>query len=111
DGAEGRAPADDCQLGAFAAYANILVRDVVGDPKHFGEPRVGHLLVRGGRIIDVAGAGRLLDPADAVLETRRPRLDPGPREVVVARIRHDGLPFGWRRLEIADRKRLEAAHV
>ena len=53
----------------------------------------GHLGMGLGRIIDVAGARRFLDPADAMLEPRRARLDPRPGEVVVAGIGHDPLAF------------------
>src|SRR6476646_7692458 len=80
DRAEGRAPADHGQLGAFAAETNLLVGDRVGDAQDLGVTRVGHLLVGGGRIIDVAGTGLLLAPADAVLEDGRAGLDPWPRE-------------------------------
>src|SRR5438105_8147286 len=81
---EGRAPADHRQSRAFAAEADVLIRNRVGDTEHLGGAGLRHLLVRGGRVVDVASAGLLLDPADAVLETGRARLDPGPREAVAA---------------------------
>src|SRR5207237_5241689 len=87
DWAEGRAPADHRQLRAFAADTGLLVGDRIGDAEHLGVAGVGHLLVRGGRVIDVAGAGLLLDPADAVLEARRSGLDPRPRRAIAAGIR------------------------
>ena len=85
--AEGRTPADDRQLGAFAPDANILIGNGIGDAHHLGVRGVGHLLVRRRRVIDVAGAGLLLDPADAVLEARRAGLDPRTSKPVTARDR------------------------
>src|SRR5438045_122925 len=96
DRAEGRAPADDGQLRALPAEADVLIRNGVGDTEHLRGTGVGHLLVGGGRIVDVAGAGLLLDPADAVLEPGRSGPDPRPRETVAARIGHHLSPFGWR---------------
>ena len=93
DRAEGRAPADDRQLGAFAAEAHLLVGNRIGDAEHLGGAGVGHLLVDFGPIIDVAGARLLLDAADAVLEAGRAGPDPRPRELVVARVGHDPLAF------------------
>src|SRR4051812_12467823 len=98
DRAERRAPADDRQFGAFAAEAYFLVRDRFGDSADLGGTGVGHLLMGGGRVIDVAGAGLLLDPADAVLEAGRAGLDPRAGEIVVAREGQDALAVRWRRL-------------
>ena len=48
-----------------------------------------------GRIIDVAGAERLLDPADAVHQAGRAGLDPWPRKLRVAGVGHaPPSPFG-----------------
>src|SRR5690242_4683266 len=111
DRAERRAPADDRQLGALTAEANLLVRDGVRDAEDLADTRIGHLLVDFRAIIDVAGAGRLLDSADAVLETRRSRLDPRTSEVLVARIRHDAVALRRSGLEEADWKGLVVAGV
>src|SRR3954452_13724959 len=99
DRAEGRAPADHRKLGAFAAEAYFLVGDRFGDPGNLGGASVGHLLVGGGRIVDIAGAGLLLDAADAMLEPGRAGLDPRTSEVAVAAEGHDPLAFRRRRLE------------
>src|SRR5947209_1966267 len=76
DRAKRRAPADHRQLCPFAAEADLLLRNRVGDAQHLGKAGVGHLLMDFGAVIDVAGPGLLFDAADAVLKTRRARLDP-----------------------------------
>src|SRR6476646_289245 len=96
---EGRTPSNDGQLRDFAPDANVLIGNGIGDTHHLGGARVGHLLVRRGRVIDVAGAGLLLNPADAVFEARRPGLDPRTSKPVTARERHDALPFRRRSVE------------
>src|SRR5438132_220508 len=92
DGAEGRAPADYGKLGAFPAEADLLVGNGVRDAEHLGVAGVGHLLVGGRAVVDVAGSGLLLDAADAVLKAGSPWLDPRPREPVAAGVGHDALP-------------------
>src|SRR6476620_8195947 len=84
DGPESRPPAHDGKFGAFTPEANLLVRDRVGNTHHLRMAGVCHLLVGGRRIVDVAGAGLLLDAADAVLEAGRTGLDPRPGKPIAA---------------------------
>src|SRR4051794_28293945 len=82
DRAIGRSPAHHDELAAFLPLLHLLVGYL--DPEPLVAADVGHRLVVAGRIIDVAGAQRLLDPADAVEQPRRARLDPGALELRVA---------------------------
>ena len=74
DRAVGRAPADHRQLAARAAEADVLVGDRVRDAGDLVRADAGHFGMGLGRIVDVAGAGCLLDPADAVLRPGVPGL-------------------------------------
>src|SRR3569833_354269 len=97
DRPEGRAPADHGDLGALTAAADVLVWNAFGDAEHLGGAGVGHFLVHFRAIVDVAGAGLLLDAADAMLESGRSGLDPGTRAVAVASVRHELFALGGRR--------------
>src|SRR3546814_1169781 len=61
DRPEGRSPAHDRQPAAGVAKANILLGHMVGDAVHLRLADVGHRLVVGGAIVEVAGADLLLD--------------------------------------------------
>src|SRR3546814_4081864 len=78
DRPEGRAPANHHQLARGIAEIDLLIGN--RDPRHLVAAQVGHFLVVRRRIFDVAGAGLLLDAADAVKQPRRPRLDPRSEE-------------------------------
>src|SRR3546814_19593571 len=65
----GRAPAHHRQLTGRIAQAYILLGNIVGDAKHLVTAKLGHRLMVGGRIIDMASAHRLFDAADAVQQT------------------------------------------
>src|SRR5690606_37433979 len=54
--------------------------DVVGDVRHLPRPGVGHQLMIGGVVGDVAGVGVLLQAAESVFESRCPGNGPGTRE-------------------------------
>src|SRR3546814_16383007 len=58
----------------------------IGDAIDFRLADIGHLLVVGRAVIEVAGADLLFDAADAVHQARRTRLDPRPRELFITRI-------------------------
>src|SRR5579859_105934 len=96
DRPEGRSPADDDKRAALLAQRHRLRRDMRGDAVDLGLACVGHHLMVGRRIIDVAGALGLLDPADPVEQPWRARLDPRPLALVVTAIRQEGLPLRWR---------------
>src|SRR3546814_4182076 len=55
DRPEGRSPAHDRQPAAGVAKANILLGHMVGDAVHLRLADVGHRLVVGGAIVEVAG--------------------------------------------------------
>ncbi len=76
----GRAPAHNHQVAAGLADGHILRRDVVGDAENLVGAGVGHLLVVGRLVADVAGIIALLDPADPVRQPRCARLDPDARQ-------------------------------
>src|SRR3954451_14427107 len=86
DRTEGRAPADHRKFRASASEADFLVGDRLGNSKDLADARVGHLLVGGGRVVDVTGPRLLFDTADAMLQPGGTRLDPRPCEVLIARI-------------------------
>src|SRR3546814_19321687 len=67
----GRAPAHHRQLAGRIAKAYIPLGNIVGDAKHLVTAKLGHRLMVGGRIIDMASADRLFDAADARSEERR----------------------------------------
>src|SRR3546814_6280042 len=66
---------------------------------------IGHLLVVGRAVIEVAGADLLFDAADAVHQARRTRLDPRPRELFITRIGQQRFALGRKLVMELDRKR------
>ena len=90
DRAISAAPADHGELAVGLTQGDLLRGDALGDAIDFGLAGVGHRLVAFGRIVEVAGAGVLLDPADPVGQARRARLDPRPRALFVAGIGQQG---------------------
>ena len=104
---EGRTPTDDHQLARGLAEFDGLVghRDV----RHLVAADFGHLLMVFGTVIDVPGADRLLDPADAVEQAGRAGLDPRTLQILVARIRQEATLGHF--FEILDRERRIARHV
>src|SRR3546814_20113371 len=75
----GRSQAKHHKLSRGIAYIDRRIGE--RDPRNLVAAQVGHFLVLRRRIFDVAGAGLLLDAADAVKQPRRPRLDPRPRQI------------------------------
>src|SRR5688572_8515792 len=92
DRPEGRAPADHGQFSTLGAEADLLFREAVGDAEDLVGADIGHRLMVGRSVIDMAGADILLDAADPVGETGRARLDPDPGELFVAPVGVDLLP-------------------
>src|SRR5688500_9582326 len=84
DRSERRAPADHGQSSALFPETDLLLGEAVGDAEDLVGADVGHRLVVGRGIIDMAGADILLDAADPVGEARRAGLDPDPGELGVA---------------------------
>jgi len=74
------APAEHEELRLAAGVVDLELRDVPGDACDLlrAEPR--HQVVVLGVVGDVAGAVRLLEAADPVLQPRRARQRPRPRE-------------------------------
>src|SRR3546814_17051196 len=85
----GRAPAHHRQLAGRIAKAYILLGNIVGDAKHLVTAKLGHRLMVGGRIIDMASADRLFDAADAVQQNGRAGLHPRAGELLIAAIRFE----------------------
>ncbi|MCY1171163.1 hypothetical protein D9M73_112660 [compost metagenome] len=84
DWPEGRAPADDRELArGFAEFDDLIGHRDIGD---LVAADVGHLLVVFSTVIEVAGADRFLDPADAVEQARRAGLYPRTLQFLIAAI-------------------------
>ena len=76
------------------AERDLLFGDEIGDAVDLGFSRVGHLLVVGGVVGDLAGIVIPLDAADPVGQAGRSWLDPDPlQRVGFARVGVDP-PFG-----------------
>ena len=89
-----RAGADRAVARAPAEHQQVRVRVAVRPrrsgtsmPVHLGRAQLGHPLVVGAVVGDVAGAVGLLQAADAVREAGRARDRPRARQIVVARVR------------------------
>ena len=90
----GAAPADDGEVGTGGALLAGLLGERVRDVQHLLPARVGHALVVGGVVGDVAAVVVLLDAADAVLEAGRAGPDPGADQALVAQERVEALGLG-----------------
>src|ERR1044072_1235676 len=100
DRAEGRSPADHGEPAARLADADLLVRAGVGDAEDLVGADVGHRLVVGRVVVDMAGADILLDAADPVHQPRAAGPDPDALTLLVA-------PVGIERLAFRPRPLLE----
>ena len=88
----GRSPADHGKLAARLAQSDLLRRNARGDAIDLRLAGIGLQLVRGRRVIQIARIGRLLDPADAVHQTRGAGLDPRPHAAFVTLVGQDLAP-------------------
>ena len=91
DRAIGAAPTDHRQLAASLTQCDLLIGDRIGHAIDLGLAGIGHGLVAAGRIVDIAGAGVLLDSADAVHQARRARRNPRAGALLVTRIGQHGV--------------------
>ena len=87
DRAVGAAPPDDQHVRVAVGIVDLELRDVGRDARDLLRAQPRHQVVVLRVVRDVPGAVRLLEPADAMLETRRSRHRPRPRErLLVAQI-------------------------
>src|SRR2546422_1204345 len=77
---ERRSPADNRKSAMIVTKRDVLKWDVARNPGDLIGARLGHAGVIVGVVRDVSGVVIALEPADAMLELRRPRFDPGPRQ-------------------------------
>ena len=103
-----RSPADQRQLALFRSLIDLLGRDILGDAGDLAGANLGHALVVGRIVGDVAARIVSLDAADPVLQPRRSGLDPGSRQRLgIANVRLESFGIG---AEI-DRERCVVAHI
>ena len=96
DRAECGAPANDSELSTRSAERDVLLGDEVGDAVDLGFARVGHFLMVGRVIGDLARAIVPLDAADPVGQAGGPGLDPNAfQRLLIPRVRIDAA-FGRR---------------
>ena len=87
DRAVRRPPAEDQDLRAPVGVVDLQRRERLRDPLHLRRARADHEVVVGGVVGDVPVAVALLEPADAVLQARRTRDRPRPRQrLLVAQV-------------------------